>query len=510
MGKRVPANPPTLAGFKFVKLIGSGGYADVFLYEQQMPRQQVAVKVLDPGAAPGGGGKEMFAAEANLMAKVSAHPYIVPVFQAGISRDGRPYLIMAYYSGPNYYDRARSEQISVAETLRVGVQLASAVETAHRAGILHRDIKPANVLTNEYNRPGLTDFGIASAQEPGVDTADGVSIPWSSPEALGEAPADQSADVYALAATVYTLLAGRAPFEIPGGDNRPLAMIGRIERHPLPSFARADVPGSLMRVLATAMAKDPSHRPPSAAALGRQLQGIETELNLATTLLELAADPSTVRARIADDDDEDSTRVKGVTEVRAQDDPQVAITSVPLSPDGGAPVARAPRPVRRREGMLSEPEISDTVMRPKQAATELPELAPPAGIPKLWLVAIGIVVVIGLAVGGVVLRDRGEPAEAEKKPTFDALEVNDNIGNPVAVTPPALKVVEAEKQASGPNVFTWEDRGAGVRYAVTPEGSGSAEVVESPRFESYAKCVEVEVIGGNDRVSAATRGCIPE
>jgi serine/threonine protein kinase len=104
--------------------------------------------------------------------------------------------------------------------LRTGIQVASAVETAHKAGILHRDIKPANILTSEYNRPGLTDFGIATSTIGGTE-AEGLSIPWAPPEVVNaSAPPEVSADIYSLAATTYTLLAGRSPFELSSGSNR--------------------------------------------------------------------------------------------------------------------------------------------------------------------------------------------------------------------------------------------------------------------------------------------------
>lgn len=499
MPKRAVASPPVIPGFEFVSVIGSGGYADVFLFEQEMPNRRVAIKVLDPGAVPGGGAQASFTAEANLMAKVSAHPYIVQVFQSAIAPDGRPYLIMEYYPGPNFQDRARQEEFSVAEVLRVGVQLASAIETAHRAGILHRDIKPANVLTSEYRRPGLTDFGIAAAQGPDTDTADGVSIPWSPPEALGDTPADRRSDVYSLAATVYTLLAGRSPFEIPGGDNRQLALINRIEHHPVPSIGRADVPDSFERVLATAMAKHPAHRPATAADLGRQLQAVESELRLAVTTLELAEAAPTVRARTTDVDD-DSTRVKGVVEVRAQEPQSTAsITGVPSSPG-----SRRPVPERRREGLLAEPEVGDTVVRPNSATPD--ELGPaPLDRPdRRWLVAAGALVLVA-AGAGVAALSGGD--DTQDDPMVDQPVVNDGFDDvPLAVTPSPLSEIAVTVGADGSHLFTWADR-ENVTYAVTVDGSAVPELIDVNEFTATADCIEVEVIADSGLVSAPTRGC---
>ena len=247
-GKRPPAPPPALAGFTYVEVLGSGGFADVYLYEQQLPRRRVAVKVLLADRM-GAGAAEQFAAEANVMALLSTHPAIVTIYQAGVSDDGRPYLVMEYCSRPNLQVRSRAQAFSVAEALRVGVQVAAAVETAHRAGILHRDIKPANILVTEYNRPALTDFGIATTAG-AEESSTGMSIPWSPPEAFSDQPASGVAtDVYALGATVYTLLAGRSPFEQPGGRNSGADLIQRIETEPAAPLGRPDVPASLEAVL---------------------------------------------------------------------------------------------------------------------------------------------------------------------------------------------------------------------------------------------------------------------
>ena len=92
--------PPRWLASSIVSLIGSGGYADVFLYQQAMPTSPCCGQGARHGSAARGSGQSDFTAEANLMASVSAHPYIVQVFHADIAPDGRPYLIMEYYSGP--------------------------------------------------------------------------------------------------------------------------------------------------------------------------------------------------------------------------------------------------------------------------------------------------------------------------------------------------------------------------------------------------------------------------
>jgi tRNA A-37 threonylcarbamoyl transferase component Bud32 len=279
--------PPDLPGYRFIRHLGAGGNAQVYLYEQDLPRREVAVKVLNDSTLSEA-ARRRFTAEANVTAGLP-HRHIVQVFDAKVTDDGRPYIVMPYYPQPNLSVRARRSHFSVAEVLRIGIQIGSAVETSHRHDVLHRDIKPQNILTDSYGEPALTDFGIATTK--GGDGPEGLSVPWSPAEILyGSAPGDQRSDVYSLGATLWHLLAGRSPFEQPGGDNSPYALMGRIKSDPVPRTGRADVPDSLERLLRQAMAKDPAARPQTAMALIRGLQSIEQELRLPVTQPILPAD----------------------------------------------------------------------------------------------------------------------------------------------------------------------------------------------------------------------------
>ncbi len=310
--KRAPSPPPEIKGFEYVSLVGSGGFSDVFLYQQQRPRRRVAVKVLLHEWSSHS-QRAAFDAEADLMATLSTHPSIVTMYEADIADDGRPYLAMEYCSRPNLGARYRTERLSVAEALRTAVQIAGAVETAHRAGILHRDIKPANILVTEYGHPALTDFGISSTVDDAA-RAEGMSIPWSPPESFAEPPRSGIAtDVWALAATTYTLLAGRTPFEVPGGSNSSANLISRIETSPLPPTGRTDVPASLERVLATAMAKNPGSRYPTVLAFARALQQVQNELSYAVTPIDLLDDTGHVQEEEPDDDA--GTRLRQVVSI---------------------------------------------------------------------------------------------------------------------------------------------------------------------------------------------------
>lgn len=290
MAGRLPAAPPVLPGFSHVRLLGTGGFADVFLFEQDMPRRRVAVKVLLQ-AVVDEGVLRMFNAEADVMARLSAHPAILTIHEAGVSADGRPYLVMEYCP-TSMADRYRREFIPVPEVLATGVRIASALETAHRAGLLHRDVKPSNILVTAFGAPVLSDFGIATALAGVANEVFAMSIPWSAPEVIDESVAGTVAsEVWSLGATVYSLLAGRSPFETPQrGRNSRDELKERIRRARYTPSGRSDAPDVLEQVLRRSMSRDPGARHPDAASFARDLQEVQRELGLSATALEVAVD----------------------------------------------------------------------------------------------------------------------------------------------------------------------------------------------------------------------------
>ncbi|HEY0640102.1 MAG TPA: serine/threonine-protein kinase, partial [Pseudonocardiaceae bacterium] len=276
---------PELPGHRHVRPLGEGGCATVHLYERlgqtERLNRQVAIKILDDGGVAG----EQFALEAESMIKLGNHPNIVQVFDVAVTPDGRRYFAMQYYPGGTMAGLAGT--LPVSEVLEIGVKVASAVETAHRVGILHRDLKPANILVDEYGQPALADFGIAGQVAAGGRDGVGMSVPWSPPEVLDEAEPDRRAlfraDVYSLAATLWHLLVGRSPFADPQGDNGIEAITRRVRSDPRPRTGRADVPPSLDALLVRAMAVNPLARPESALAFAHELQAVEQELGLQRT-----------------------------------------------------------------------------------------------------------------------------------------------------------------------------------------------------------------------------------
>lgn len=293
MAKRLPSVPPVISGFTSIRPLGTGGFSDVFLYEQDFPKREVAVKVM-LDASGDSDQLKMFATEADALARLSAHPAILSVFQASRATDGRPYLVMEYC--PDSYATAYREYLlSVGEVLDVSVRMAGALETVHRAGILHRDIKPSNILRTPTGAPVLSDFGVASARFFKIDDDRvAMSVPWAAPEIITEQTAGSTAsDIWSLGATVYSLLAGYSPFEREGvGENSVEKLQSRIRRAKYSPIGREDVPDELEAVLARAMSHDPASRQSTAEIFGQQLQAVQRQLGLAVTELEILGDRS--------------------------------------------------------------------------------------------------------------------------------------------------------------------------------------------------------------------------
>lgn len=447
MVRRRPSDPPILPGFSHVRVLGSGGFADVFLYEQNMPRRQVAVKVLLSDVVTEH-VRQMFQVEANLMAQLSSHPSILTVYQASISADGRPYLVMELCSA-QLATRYRAERIPVAEVLGIGVRIGGAIETAHRQGVLHRDIKPSNIMLTAYGHPVLSDFGIASSlSAASTQESVGMSIPWSAPEVLlDETTGSVQSEVWSLAATLYTLLAGRSPFEVVDGSNASEALIGRISRARVPAVDRDDVPESLEAVLRRAMNRAPARRHSTVLELVRDLQRIEAELGLTPTQADVAMDDWAIASA---GDPHDRTIVRAAAG----------------KPAGGTRGRR----LRRRRAVaaaVSEPEGASPRTAGARRARQSRMIA-------------GALLVIAIVVVGL-----GATA------TLSALQAADG-------SLPRVSNVEAERSGST-IIFSWNDPGLseGDAYQVRVDG-GATTLQRTAEFavavvEGDTVCVTVSV-----------------
>jgi serine/threonine-protein kinase len=203
--------------------LGRGGMATVYRARDVRHERPVAVKVLHPELAAVLGAQR-FLAEIHTTAALQ-HPHILPLFDSG-SVGGLLYYVMPYVEGETLRARlARERQLPIDEALRITREVASALDYAHRHGVIHRDVKPENVLLDEEGRTLVADFGIALAVRHAAGerlTQSGMSLgtpQYMAPEqAVGEKTIDVRADVYALGAVTYEMLAGEPPFTGPNAQ----------------------------------------------------------------------------------------------------------------------------------------------------------------------------------------------------------------------------------------------------------------------------------------------------
>ena len=260
--------PPLIDGLADLVEIGRGGFGTVYRARQVELGRPVAVKVLTDVRGDSD-AYARFARECQALGALGGHPNIATVFGCGLTDDGSGYLSMELLPGGSLADKVAVGPSSWQSVATWGVQLAGALETAHRAGITHRDMKPENVLFDGLGSPKLVDFGIASV--PGAyRTATGavtLTLAHAAPEVVAGRRGGVSADIYALASTLYAAVAGHAAF-VAEADETMVPMLARIASAPVPDLRPTGVPDAVCSAIERGMAKDPGDRPVSAEAFG--------------------------------------------------------------------------------------------------------------------------------------------------------------------------------------------------------------------------------------------------
>jgi serine/threonine-protein kinase len=259
--------------YRIERELGAGGMATVYLAEDLKHHRNVAIKVLHAELSAVL-GPERFLKEIELTASLQ-HPHILPLFDSG-SADGLLYYVMPFVEGETLRARlVREQQLPVADAVRIATEAADALQYAHERGVVHRDVKPENILL-QNGHALVADFGIALAvQQAGGNrlTQTGLSLgtpSYMAPEqAMGERAVDARADIYALGAVTYEMLAGEPPFTGPNAQ----AILAQVltANAPLPSTHRRNVPESIDAAVETALEKLPADRWSSAAEFAAAL-----------------------------------------------------------------------------------------------------------------------------------------------------------------------------------------------------------------------------------------------
>ena len=267
--------------YEILAPLGAGGMGEVYHARDPQLDRAVAIKILTSSRATGP-QLERFQREARAVARIT-HPHICTIYDVG-QFDGVPFLVMELLEGETLADRLEHGPLPIDRALITAGQIATALDAAHRKGVIHRDLKPSNVMVTASGVK-LLDFGLAKLREiEGAETLERSTkslpltqqgtvlgtIPYMAPEQVEGREADARTDVFALGVMLYEMTTGRPPFEA----RSPASMLASILTHDPPplSSVRPGVPAGVDRVVRKCLAKDPDERWQSAADLNAALQ----------------------------------------------------------------------------------------------------------------------------------------------------------------------------------------------------------------------------------------------
>ena len=254
--------------YRVQRLLGKGGMGAVYLADDEVLGELVALKVISSAFATDETAMiARFRREAAAARKVSS-PTVIRIHDLGEARPGLLYLSMEYFAGRTLADLIAQRGIVPLDDARdILKQIVNGLEAAHQAGVVHRDLKPSNVLVGERGAVKIIDFGLATTAMAEGLTATGAILGtphYMAPEQIRGKAVDARSDIYALGALAYHLVCGRPPFH---GDNAIAIGFAHCSEEPSPPRQlRRDVPANLEAAILAALAKAPEDRPSSARA----------------------------------------------------------------------------------------------------------------------------------------------------------------------------------------------------------------------------------------------------
>jgi len=269
-----------LGPYQVLAPLGAGGMGEVYRARDTRLDRVVAIKVLRAHLAADPDRRARFEREAKLISQLS-HPHICTLYDVG-QTEGTDYLVIEYLEGRTLANRLHKGPLSMDQALQYAIQIAGALEAAHRQGIVHRDLKPANVMLTKGGAK-LLDFGIAKAAASGTAsltaaptlTAEGMlvgTLQYMAPEQLEGLEADARSDLFAFGAVLYEMLTGRRAF---AGSSQSSVIAAILDSDPPPvATVQPRTPPALDHVVTTCLAKNPDDRWQSAADVRRELEWI--------------------------------------------------------------------------------------------------------------------------------------------------------------------------------------------------------------------------------------------
>ncbi|HEY6064806.1 MAG TPA: protein kinase, partial [Thermoanaerobaculia bacterium] len=277
-----------LGPYEILSPIGAGGMGEVYRARDTRLDRTVAVKVLPSHMSSSPEVRQRFEREARTISQLS-HPHVCALYDVG-QESGTEYLVMEYIEGQTLTDRLAKGALPLDQLLRYGIQIADALDRAHRQGIVHRDLKPGNIMLTKSGVK-LLDFGLAKVMAPVPRPGSATSLPtdlgdpeltregmilgtyqYMAPEQLEGREADARSDIFAFGAVLFEMATGQKAFS----GRSQASLIAAILEHEPPSIAtlRPTMPPALDRVVQTCLAKDPEERWQNAHDLRRELSWI--------------------------------------------------------------------------------------------------------------------------------------------------------------------------------------------------------------------------------------------
>lgn len=282
---RVETPPAGRVGpFRLLEILGTGGMGVVYLAEREGGdfTQRVALKLVRAGFADPR-LEERLRRERRILARLE-HPGIARFIDGGTTATGQSYFAMEYIEGTSLLEYCPSCSLSIAERLRLFIEVCEALNYAHQQLVVHGDLKPGNILVTHDGRPKLLDFGIAELLDPSTGEEHGPRThPWmtpayAGPEQIRGERLTATTDVYALGVVLFELLTGRLPYQVDGLTPSQIERVICDDQPPRPSMVvtdeslRRDLEGDLDTIILKALSKEPGRRYDSAAGLAADLQ----------------------------------------------------------------------------------------------------------------------------------------------------------------------------------------------------------------------------------------------